>query len=190
MGYRTYFDLKLRPDPDIPEWDRMGALWRFAHQASAASKTPFAVAFPAWMSAGFTLGTVLRVFTRSEDDANAIYEGLEANPRCADLAEGTRVKSVKSDPALFEAYRMHRLPSGVSKARRTVPLDVAQTLQAQARERRLAQQASYPFVVMRSSKGQKFRLVVERIAAQADANGEPNGYGLSRTSQAVALPVV
>lgn len=190
MAYRTYFDLTLQPDPEIPVWDRMGALWRLVHQSSAASKTPFAVAFPSWMGEGFTFGPVLRVFARSEAQANAIYDGLDANPRCADLAKGSRVKTAPPDAVCFEAYRMHRLPSGASKARRTVPLDVAQALQSQARDRRLAQQTAYPFVVMRSSSGHKFRLVVERTAADPVQSGEPNGYGLSRATQIVALPVL
>jgi CRISPR-associated endoribonuclease Cas6/Csy4 subtype I-F len=190
MTYRTYFDLKLRPDPEIPSWDRLGALWRLVHQAGAKSQAPFAVAFPGWMVEGFTLGPVFRVFTRSEAQANTLYDALDANPRCADLAEGARVKSAPAGSISFEAYRMHRLPSGVSKDRRTVPLDIAQALQVQARERRLAQQTAHPFVIMRSSTGHKFLLVVERMAAQADALGEPNGYGLSRATQIVALPVV
>lgn len=189
MAYRTYFDLTLQPDPEIPAWDRMGALWRDVHRASAKSKTPFAVAFPGWMGEGFTLGETLRVFALGEAGANAIYDVLESHPQWGDLAKGSPVKTALAS-AGFEAYRMHRLPSGVSKARRTVPLDVAQALQAKARERRLAQQTAYPFVVMRSSSGHKFRLVIERTAADPGQSGEPNGYGLSRATQIVALPVL
>jgi len=189
MAYRTYFDLTLQPDPEIAAWDRMGALWREVHRASAKSKTPFAVAFPGWMREGFTLGQTLRVFTLGETAANTIYDVLEQRPQWCDLATGSRVKSVAASVP-FEAYRMHRLPSGVAKARRNVPLDVAQALQAQARERRIAQQTVYPFVVMRSSSGHKFRLVIERIAASAEKSGEPNSYGLSRATQTVALPVL
>jgi CRISPR-associated endoribonuclease Cas6/Csy4 subtype I-F len=189
MTYRTYFDLTLQPDPEIPAWDRMAALWRDVHRASAKSKTPFAVAFPGWMGEGFTLGQTLRVFARGEAGANAIYDVLKSHPQWGDLATGSPVKTAASSAA-YEAYRMHRLPSGVSKTRRTVPMDVAQALQSKARERRLAQQTAYPFVVMRSSSGHKFRLVVERIAASADQCAEPNGYGLSRATQIVALPVL
>lgn len=189
MTYSTYFDLTLQPDPEIPTWDRMGALWRDVHRASAKSRTPFAVAFPGWMGVGFTLGQTLRVFTRSEADANAIYHVLKSHPQWGDLATESPVKTAAGS-ASYEAYRMHRLPSGVSKTRRTVPLDVAQALQAKARARRLAQQTAYPFVVMRSSSGHKFRLVIERIAADPGQSGEPNGYGLSRATQIVALPVL
>lgn len=190
MAYRTHFDLTLQPDPEIPAWDRMGALWRDVHRASAKSKAPFAVAFPGWMREGFTLGQTLRVFTPGESVANALYDALEKQPHWGDLAVGSRVKSSAASVSSFEAYRMHRLPSGVAKARRTVPLDVAQALQGQARERRLAQQTAYPFVVMRSSSGHKFRLVIERTAADPEQSGEPNSYGLSRTTQIVALPVL
>jgi CRISPR-associated endoribonuclease Cas6/Csy4 subtype I-F len=190
MSYRIYFDLVLRPDPEIPPWDRMSALWRAVHRASARSNTPFAVAFPKWMAEGFTLGETLRVFTTGEDRANALYDALEQQPRWDDLATGSRVRSAPAHATSFEAYRMHRLPSGVAKKRRTVPLDVAQALQARARDRRLKQQAAYPFVIMRSSSGHRFRLVIERLAADPGQSGEPNGYGLSRATQLVALPVV
>lgn len=188
VAYRTYFDLRLQPDPEIPAWDRMGALWRIVHRASAQSKTPFAVAFPEWMREGFTLGQTLRVFTLGETGANALYDVLERQPQWGDLATGSRVRSSAASVS-FEAYCMHRLPSGVSQTRRTVSLDAARELQAKAKERRLAQQTGLPFVVMRSSSGHKFRLVIERIAVSPEQCGEPNGYGLSRSTQIVPLPV-
>ena len=189
MAYRTYFDLTLRPDPEIPAWDRMGALWRDVHRAGAKSKVAFAVAFPGWMREGFTLGPTLRVFTAGDSGANAIYDALEATPGVADIALGSRVKTA-AQTNVFEAYRMHRIPSGVSKMRRNIPLDIAQALQQKAKVRRLAQQANLPFVWVRSSSGHKFKLVVERIAADPDEQGNPNGYGLSRATQTVALPLV
>ena len=187
--YRNHFDLKLRPDPDIPVWDRLAAVWRGVHRASAKSGVPFAVAFPEWMQGGFTFGKVLRVFVRDTEMADTLYDHLENLPGMDDWVEYGRVRPVRA-PERFEAYRMHRIPSGVSKARRTVSLERAIVLQQEARKRMIAQQASLPFVVMQSSSGAKFRLVVERLPATGEENGTPNGYGLSRTTQMVAVPVV
>ncbi len=189
MPFDTYFDLRLRPEPDIPSWDRLGRLWHLVHAAGARSETAFAVAFPQWMRNGFGFGDILRVFTTDSARAEALYDALEQMPQAPDLAEGSRVRRAHPSDA-FEAFLMHRIPSGISKHRKTVSLERAQALHQESLRRRIAQQQQLPFVRMRSSSGNAFRLVVERIVANPDQQGAPNGYGLSRASQIVALPVV
>ena len=105
MIFGTYFDLRLRPDPGVPDWDRLGRMLRIVHVASAQagaqagamgdymgdaqSAAPFAIAFPDYMSEGnFTLGQRLRVFTQDAQGAEALYDGIEQAPMAADLAEG------------------------------------------------------------------------------------------------------
>ncbi len=188
MSFSTYFDLRLRPDLEVPDWDRLGRLVRIVHVAGAQTATPFAIAFPDYMREGFTLGQRLRVFTQKVQGAEALYDGIERVPMAVDLAEGSRVRRAPQDAAGFEAYLMHRLPSGPSKAGAIAP-EVKRELQAQARLRRLAQQQALPFLRMRSSTGHGFKLVIERIRAAASDKGLPNGYGLSRQTQIVALPV-
>lgn len=191
MAYTTYFDLTLRHDPDgVPLWDRLGRAWRITHVASRQAGAPFAVAFPGWMREGFGLGATLRVFVRGADVADRLYEAIERAPGVADLVDGSRVRSIKGSSGAFEAYLMHRIPSGVSKTRKAVPADVEEALHRQARARRLAQQQGLPYVRMRSSTGNGFRLVVERIQVTPADEGIPNGYGLSRATQIVALPIV
>ncbi|MDA8390732.1 MAG: type I-F CRISPR-associated endoribonuclease Cas6/Csy4 [Gammaproteobacteria bacterium] len=194
MAYTTYFDLSLRPgqaDPDeAPAWDRLGRVWRIIHVAGRQAGAPFAVAFPGWMRDGFGLGPTLRVFVEDGGVADRLYDAIERAPGIGALVNGSRVRIVPEAPQSFEAYLMHRISSGISKTRKTIPTDVQQTLRESARLRRLTQQKGLPFVRMRSSTGHGFRLVVERIAAAGDAKGVPNGYGLSRTTQVVALPVV
>lgn len=194
MAYTTYFDLTMRPGqggPDeAPSWDRLGRIWRITHGASRNIGVPFAVAFPHWMRDGFSLGAILRVFVQDAESAEHLYAALEQVPGITDLAKGSCVRHVSGIPHIFEAYLMRRIPSGISKARKTVSADTQRLLHDKARLRRLAQQQGLPFVRMRSSTGHGFRLVVERIAASVDAQGAPNGYGLSRATQIVALPVV
>lgn len=193
--YCTYFDLRLRPDPEVPAWDRLGRVLRIVHVAGAntgtPSGTPFAIAFPDYMLEGFSLGQRLRVFTQDTQGAEALYDGIEQAPMAADLAEGSRVRRAPQGVAEFEAYRMHRIPSGTSKGGAIAP-EVKRELQAQARLRRLEQQQQQglPFLRMRSSTGHGFRLVIERIRADPAQQGKPNGYGLSRQTQIVALPVL
>lgn len=194
MAYTTYFDLTLRPGqagPDeAPAWDRLGRVWRVTHGASQKVDVPFAVAFPGWMREGFGLGPTLRVFVQDAGSAERLYDAIERAPGIGDLITGSRVRTAQGTPQAFEAYLMHRIPSGASKARKTIPADVQQTLRESARIRRLTQQQGLPFVRMRSSTGNGFRLVIERIAAAENAEGTPNGYGLSRATQIVGLPVM
>jgi len=190
MSFGTYFDLRLRPDPGVPDWDRLGRMLRIVHVAGAQSATPFAIAFPDYMSEDkFTLGQRLRVFTQEAQGAEALYDGIERAPMAADLAEGSRIRCAPQGVAEFEAYRMHRLPSAPSKAGAIAP-ELKRELQAQALLRRLEQQQVLPFLRMRSSTGHGFRLVIERIRVAASDRGQPNGYGLSRQTQIVALPVL
>lgn len=191
MTYTTFFDLVLRPcHDDIPAWDRMGGIWRIVHVAGKRSGVLFAVAFPGWMREGFCLGNTLRVFVSGPGGAELLYDAIDTAPGVQDLVEGLRVRSIKAAPAAFEAYLMRRIPSGVSKTRKTLPADVELDLHARARQRRLAQQQGLPYVRMRSSTGNGFRLVIERVHAQGTEDGVPNGYGLSRATQIIALPVV
>lgn len=185
----SYFNLKPIPDSDIPLWDSLGQIWRETHRAGSRVGIAFAVAFPEWMNEGFSLGGTLRVFTANNDQSNQLCDVIDS---ILNDVEISRIREVPSDinKLQWEAYRMHRLPGPVSRNRKTVPLDVAIGLLRSARERRIAQQQSLPFVRMRSSSGNLFRLVIERIAADPSQQGQPNGYGLSRASQITALPVL
>lgn len=194
MKFNTYFDLSLLADEEISAWDGLGRVLRLIHQSSAATGLPFAVDFPDWSSErdkgerGCVLGNRLRVFTTSEDAATALYATKRADLQswCRSNKQGLVVLTAPATDH-YTAYIMHRIPSGISRPN-APDAERWRGLQAQARERRIAQQRSLPFLTMRSSKGHKFRLVIERIEASADAGGRPNGYGLSRSTQIVALP--
>lgn len=188
--FGVYFDLTLHKEPEIPLWDRMGRLLRITHVGSKDTQTPFAIAFPGWMREGYTLGDTMRVFVEDENGAVAICESIEAAPGMRDLAIGSRIKKADGSGEL-EAYLMHRISSGASKGGK-IPYEEKVAYQEQARARRIAEQEALklPFLRMRSSSGNGFRLVIERIKVGALTQALPNGYGLSRATQVVALPVV
>jgi len=188
--FRSYFNLQLKPSQDIPQWDVLGRAWREIHRAGARYDIPFAVAFPDWMKNGFTTGNTLRVFTIDEEQATRLCDAAEPVLEKEDVGMISRIRVVPSDVSAWEAYRMHRLSGPVSKNRKSIAPEIAAELRNRARERQIIQQKSLPFVRMRSSKGHGFKLVVERIAANPSQQGRPNGYGLSRASQIIALPVL
>lgn len=189
--YMAYFNVSVNPDAqEMPQAVLLGAAWHHVHKAAAGVATPFAVAFPDWMSKGFTMGNRIRVFAEDKPSAEKILDAIGRVPGHRDLADETTVYGVPGDVIRREAFLMRRLPSGVSKNRKTVALEHARELQEHARVRRTAEQRGLPFVWMRSSTGNQFKLVVERVAVDGDASGRPNGYGLSRSTQIVGLPVM
>lgn len=194
MTYDTYFDITLNPDvggdPDaVPAWEALSLAWRAVHGASRRTETPFAVAFPRWMREGFTLGGVMRIFVQGMDVADRLYDAIDEVPQWQAWAYGSRIRKVPKEPQAYESYRMRRLPSGVSRQRKTITLEEQLALRDRARSRILVQQQGLPFVRMRSSSGNLFRLVIERQYVSAPTDGVPNSYGLSRATQVVAVPI-
>lgn len=184
MKFGAYFDAVALADAELAPWVQLGRILKLMHGASAATRHPFAIAFPDWMEQGFTLGKRLRVFTLDREAGEGLQDAL--SPEVEDWCVSTRVRTAPATDH-YVAYLMHRIPSGISRPD-APDAQHRRELQAQARSRRIAQQQALPFLTMRSSKGHKFRLVIERVTASADASGKPNGYGLSRASQIVALP--
>ena len=87
MNYHTYFDLKIHEDSEIPSWDLIGRVWRIVHVAGGATHTHFAISFPNAMAKGFGLGQIMRVFTTSQENAEKMYDSIEAYPGIVDLVE-------------------------------------------------------------------------------------------------------
>ncbi|WP_172437718.1 type I-F CRISPR-associated endoribonuclease Cas6/Csy4 [Acidithiobacillus marinus] len=201
MHPKNYFDIQLLSAPRNTETTtgpshashRLGALWKSVHRLSAHHHIPFAVAFPHWMqkrgAPGF--GDVLRIFTETPESGTKMHDNLmsESDYSCV----LSPVFHAPPDEAIqgWEAFMMLRLPSGVSKTRKSIPLDQAIALQKQAWERRALDLKGKPYVLMMaSSSGQRFRLTVDRqvLTGTSSGGGEPNGYGLSRATQTIALP--
>lgn len=190
--YKAYFNVSIKPDEHdgTPQAVLLGAAWHHVHQAAVRELIPFAVAFPDWMTKGFTMGNRIRVFTTDSLEADKLLNALGSIHGHQDIAQETMVYRVQDAAFHYEAYLMRRLPSGVSKNRKTVAIEQAKALQESARMRRMAEQRGLPFVWMRSSTGNQFKLVVERVIVDGETSGRPNGYGLSRSTQIIGLPVL
>lgn len=200
MHPKNYFDIQLLSTPRNVDTTtgpshashRLGTLWKSVHRLSAHHHIPFAVAFPHWMqkrgAPGF--GDVLRIFTETRDGGIKIHDNLMAEGD--DHCTLSPLSPVPPDEAIqgWEAFLMLRLPSGVSKTRKNIPMDQAKVLQKKAWERRVLDLKDKPYVLMTaSSSGQCFRLTVDRqMLTGTSSGGEPNGYGLSRATQTIALP--
>lgn len=186
-SYKTYFDLSIIKDAEIAQPVLMGVAWRYVHQASVKASVPFAVAFPKREEGGFSLGGKLRIFTQDMAGSERLYDEIELRTGLTNIASLSRIYTAK-DVNVFEAYMMKRIPSGVLKTHTN--LEQEKIVQARAKLRRMAEQRSLPYVWMQSSTSNKFKLVIERVTVSADNKGKPNGYGLSRLSQIIALPVL
>lgn len=186
MAYRDYFDLSIIPDEMMPRNMVMSKLWRELHRAGAHANTSFAVAFPRYGENG--LGSVLRVFAGNAADARFLQEYMGRLTVVRDYAYTSDILVTHSQR--YEAFMMARITSGPSKAYKRSRQDVATEVQRLARDRRIRAQRHLPFAHMTTSTNLHFRLVVNRVSLDADSFGLPNGYGLSRSTQVVALPVV
>lgn len=190
MICKHYFDLRLRPSSDdIPTWDRFGRILRAVHVAGVHSGTPFAIDFPRSMSEGFTLGDTLRVFVESTSGADKVCDSLDGVDWFADEVEGSRIKVVGS-PKAYSALVHHSIPGGVLKPRDGFSMEAQAQRRAATKAERYARTAHLPYLKIRSSSNKVFNLRLERISATSDQMGSPNGYGVSRPSQIIALPVL
>lgn len=188
-----YFELTLTPSDSIllyypTKHILCGAIWRAVHGLAAHLRIPFAIAFPDVSNDPPGLGERLRLFGEGEAAIRTLRDAWMSAPGYQDGASASALHPAPVTPA-FEAYFMRRLPSAPSHASKTISLATRTALQDAARERRRIEQVDLPFAWMTSSSGRTFRLVVERLPVTPGHCGLPNGYGLSRATEVLALPV-
>lgn len=186
----SYFDLKLRPSADdITNWDRFGRLIRALHVGATQTNVKFAIDFPEWMREGFSLGDRIRVFGSESNSLNQLYDSIEACSWFEDEVESGRIRTVKEVKG-YHALLHHSFGGGVIKDRKGIGLDKIRETQAQRKMAFMAKAQSLPYIKILSSTGKQFCLRLERIHATQSDTGEPNGYGVSRPTQIIALPVL
>lgn len=190
--WQWYYDCRIRKETGLSTIDILSMVWRKVHLLASCNEIKYAVAFPSWNGMGRNVGEILRLWFYNEEWANKIHDGLTNDEKMPDYVILNRIKKICSDKMCFnyEAYFQHRLPGKINKNLRTIPLEVAIKKRELAMARRKAEQANLPHVMMWSSSGNKFQLVFSRKIVDGSYDGEPNGYGLSRKTQIVPIPII
>jgi CRISPR-associated endoribonuclease Cas6/Csy4 subtype I-F len=189
MKLAAYLDVIARPGGEVTLHDVMSFIVQQLHHASNHGK--IALAFPN-MREKHGVGDFVRVFAENIETLNDISDSLIANPRMDEYAAIRRAKPVPSGITRYESFAVFRLPHKLSEKRRASlgeRGELRQRINDKCRENRRATLHKLPFVTLYSSTTKsQFRLHVQRSSCTY-SEGEPNGYGLSRKSQILAVPV-
>ncbi|SEK39489.1 type I-F CRISPR-associated endoribonuclease Cas6/Csy4 [Nitrosovibrio tenuis] len=179
-----HIDIDVRPDPEFPAHQLMGALYAKLHRALVARNSNcIGVSFPGFNSRAPHLGTRLRLHgnlaTLSALMASDWITGMRDHvtlippTRAPENAKHCVVRrvQVKSSPERLRRRLMRRHDLDVEEAHRRISDEVARL-------------ADLPYVQLRStSSGQSFRLFIEHGPAQSHAvAGNFNAYGLSQVA--------
>jgi CRISPR-associated endoribonuclease Cas6/Csy4 subtype I-F len=198
MRAQFFFDIECREGAGAAPV-LLSQAWRQLHTRAARHEhVVFAVDFPGVQdlgsAKGFALGRTLRAFTEEREAADSLADALDrlldANTHLVHRTRAALAPQAAGQPG-WRIWNMQRL-SGLRLPAAT-PLQERQAAMArrfELVEQQRARQAQLPFVWMRSSTGQVFKLVLAQQTTEIAAFGEPNGYGLSRKSQQVSVPVV
>ena len=169
---------------------RMGMFWRVLHAICANRSIAFAMGFPEYQLVDNVLGRTLRVYFESREQAQEVAEALDASGKFPDVViEFIRTISEAEKSGPQAVYFMRRIPGKPSVKPGQEGYEEAASRQERHRRRARTLQAGLPYLFMRSSQGHEFRLVVERVDVEQPAEGTPNGYGLSRRSSVVTVPI-
>lgn len=129
---------------------------------------------------------ILRVFSATEESLEQLTTELEKSWKVRDYAILLGVRTVpKLKITGWKSYRRFRIPT--AKAERT---KLSSEPKKSLHQRRLDVGRNLPYFLVRSqSTGQQFTVNVDIQDAQNQGTGEPDSYGLARTSAPFALPV-
>jgi CRISPR-associated endoribonuclease Cas6/Csy4 subtype I-F len=185
----AYIDIIARPGGEVTLHDVMSFIVQQLHHASKCGK--IALAFPN-MGKKPGLGDFVRAFAEDIETLNRVSDFLAENPRMDEYAIVRRPKQVPSGITQYECFSYFRLSHGLSESRRTKlgeRGELMQQLNMKNRENRRATLRQLPFVTLYSSTTKsQFFLHVQRSSCEY-SEAEPNGYGLSRKGQVLAIPV-
>lgn len=177
-----YVDIEVRPDPEFPAPQLMGALYAKLHRALVAQgSNRIGVSLPGVAEGAPQLGTRLRLHGElavlsallASDWLSGMRDhvALTQPARVPDRAQHRIVRrvQVKSSPERLRRRLMRRHDLDEQEARQRIPDEAARF-------------ARLPFVQLRStSTGQTFRLFIDHGPMLASAvPGDFNAYGLSQ----------
>lgn len=179
-----YVDIHLRPDPDFPAGQLMGALFSKLHRrlVELDMKT-IGVSFPAHQMKPRDIGDHLRLHGSPTDLSTLLASPWLGGMReHADIRDTTAVpkdathrsvsrRQFKTNAERLRRRRMRRHQESEETVQEKIPNSV---------ERRVA----LPFVQVRSSStGQRFSMFIEHGPEQSQpTSGAFNSYGVSRTA--------
>lgn len=178
-----YIELRLRPDPEIAATHLLAAVYTRLHRTLATQGTTnIAVTFPDYSAERYTLGQRLRLHSSEAELKNwetgswlgSLGDHVSASKILLVPAEAKhrtlRRVQVKSNPERLRRRLMKRHQLSEEQAQARIPDSVART-------------THLPFLQLASSStAQQFKLFLALGAAQDEAQGCFNGYGLSNTA--------
>ncbi len=194
MLAKKYIDLDITlPNEECNYYDQISNIWRKTHQIMGVNKISFAVDFPNYnIKTDFydndnkcLFGNLFRIwFDEIDSEQDKIENILKANLH--NFAKIDCVMENNKTTKNYKAFIMRRIASNVPRHRRSEQKWVDSQIERRSRQK--IEQINFPFIRMRSSSGNLFKLVVEKINVDKDINGDPNGYGLSRKTQIISIP--
>jgi len=189
MKLTAYLDIIARPGGEVTLHDVMSFIVQQLHHASKCGQ--LALAFPN-MGKKPGLGDFVRAFAEDIETLNRVSDFLAENPRVDEYAIVRRPKPVPNGITEYECFSYFRISHGLSEDRRArlgERGELLQKINMKCRENRAPLLNELPFVTLYSSTTKsQFRLHVRRSPCEY-SEGEPNGYGMSRKSQVLAIPV-
>lgn len=180
----NYFDIRLRPNPELAAAHLLAALFTRLHRALVELQTDaIGVSFPDYDARLGTLGLRLRLC-----GPKAALEPLAAGLWLGSMRDHVSVAGVMLVPAhaVHRTLRRVQVKSSPERLRRRL-LKRHQLSEEQARQRipeSIASATDLPYVLLGSaSTGQRFRLFLELGPEQPQPDpGRFNAYGLSATA--------
>jgi len=188
MRPEHYVDIVLRGGAGVTVPVLAGKTMQVLHGVYARTPGRFATALPAMKHGEApTPGHIVRVFSESGDDLDRLADAVEGVRNLRAFLTVARIKRVPDDTdPRMEEYRRFRIPSRKGKS------PEHQEKRMRLRLRRVTESQEMPYVMLHSgSTGQSFSMFVLRVSpSEPGTIGEPDSYGLSRSTVHVPLPVI
>lgn len=194
-----YMDIDSRMASDLTMHDVMSYIVQKLHHATKLGKV--ALGFPGLngLRDKTGLGNRVRVFAEDAETLTKVADFLAGDWRMDEYAIVRHPKPVLAGIERYEAFYRFRMSHPISKSRmekleaRGVAEEFA-SFNAESRARQQAmlngtkQKIGFATIYSATTRRQ-FKLHIERRSCTASC-GEPDGYGLSRKTSVVALPVI
>ncbi|NOQ13677.1 MAG: type I-F CRISPR-associated endoribonuclease Cas6/Csy4 [Methyloprofundus sp.] len=190
---KYYIDITLLPDAEA----NLGFLWQKVYQQLhlalvenkvSEKQSAIAVSIPDYGSKAFPLGCKLRLFAQYQEQLQQLDMGKWLK-RLTDYTHVTSIKNVPVSVSQFAQFRRKQFNTNSERlARRRVKRKEESLEQALKHYASFTDQETHlPFINIKSlTKGEQFRLFIERDIFKKSEEGTFNCYGLS---QGATVPI-